>query len=253
MNINYRSNKKDSLASDNVSISEITINYGSKELIKNSPLNMSKNNRYGFIGKNGCGKTTLLKALKDRKLPIHENWLILYVEQEIEDTDLNPVQFILNSNLRLLKIKEKFKVIEAKMEKDILSDEDMEEYELLQNKLNSFEESKQEPIIKKILSGLGFTEKDMLKECNKFSGGWKMRISLAKSLYMNPDILLLDEPTNHLDLEAVIWLGSYLRNWKNIAVIVSHNVGFLNEVCTNIWNIEDKKIVTYKEIITLLK
>ena len=76
--------------------------------------------------------------------------------------------------------------------------------------LNSFEETKQEPIIKKILHGLGFSDEDMMKQCNKFSGGWKMRISLAKSLYMNPDILLLDEPTNHLDLEAVIWLGSYL-------------------------------------------
>ena len=246
MNINYRSNKKNIISTDNVSISEITISIGKKELFQNSALNMSKHNRYGLIGKNGCGKTTLLKVLKNRKLPIHENWLILYVEQEIEDTKLNPVQFILNSNLRLITVKKKFKDIEEKMEKDILTDQDMEEYELLQNKLNSFEETKQEPIIKKILNGLGFSKEDMERECSKFSGGWKMRISLAKSLYMNPDILLLDEPTNHLDLEAVIWLGSYLRNWKNIALIVSHNVGFLNEVCTNIWNIEDKKIVNYK-------
>ena len=135
MNINYRSNKKDVISTDNVSINEISISIGTKELFKNSPLNMSKHNRYGLIGKNGCGKTTLLKSLKDRKLPVHENWLILYVEQEIEDTELNPVQFILNSNLRLLDVKNKIKVIEGKMEKDILTDEDMEEYELLQEKL----------------------------------------------------------------------------------------------------------------------
>ena len=85
----------------------------------------------------------------------------------------------------------------------------------------------------------------MNQSTNIFSGGWQMRISLARSLYLEPDLLLLDEPTNHLDLEAVIWLGKYLQSWKSIAIIISHNIGFLNDCCTHILNIENKKIESY--------
>ena len=100
--------------------------------------------------------------------------------------------------------------------------------------------------IKKLLKGLGFSEDDMKKKVTDFSGGWRMRISLARALYIKPEILLLDEPTNHLDLLAVIWLSDYLSNYDKIALIVSHNVGFLNNVCSHILNIENKMITTYK-------
>ena len=101
--------------------------------------------------------------------------------------------------------------------------------------------------VKSILNGLGFDQKMMEKSFNQFSGGWKMRISLAKCLYLDPDVLLMDEPTNHLDLEAVLWLGDYLEknNKGKIILIVSHNIGFLNKVCTNILNIENFKLVNY--------
>ena len=86
----------------------------------------------------------------------------------------------------------------------------------------------------------------MEKSCLLFSGGWRMRISLARALYLEPDLLLLDEPTNHLDLEAIIWLSNYMETWKGVAIIVSHNIGFLNDVCSHILNIEHHKLVTYK-------
>jgi ATP-binding cassette subfamily F protein 1 len=102
-------------------------------------------------------------------------------------------------------------------------------------------------VIATILSGLGFTESDLAKPSNLFSGGWQMRISLARSLYLEPDLLLLDEPTNHLDLEAIIWLGNYLNEWTHTVIVVSHNIGFLNEICDYILNIEDsKQLIQYK-------
>jgi ATPase subunit of ABC transporter with duplicated ATPase domains len=249
MNISYRSNKKNKISSDNISLEGITISIDNKILLNDSVLNISKNNIIGLIGKNGCGKTTILKTIAgkfDKKLPINNSWFIWYVEQEIEDTEINPIQFILKSNVRLTKIVDKVKNLEVKMENDDISNEEMEEYDNLQNKLNEFELNKQEPKIRKILNGLGFSDIEMTQPCNTFSGGWRMRISLATALYMKPDILLLDEPTNHLDLPAVIWLGNYLSDWENTAIVVSHNVGFLNDICTHIWNIENNKIVTYK-------
>ena len=231
---------------NNISISNFTIKANDKPLFLDSSLVLVKPSINGLIGKNGCGKTTLLKKLADREFPIDKKIMILYVEQEIEETDENPIQYIFKSNRRLNEINNRVIELESKMSDDIFSDEMMEEYQDLQNELNQYEIQKQEPMIKRILYGLGFSDPELYQSCKLFSGGWRMRIALAKALYMQPDILLLDEPTNHLDLEAVIWLSDYLDNWKNIALVVSHNVGFLNRVCTNMMNIEDFKIVNYR-------
>jgi ATP-binding cassette subfamily F protein 1 len=98
-----------------------------------------------------------------------------------------------------------------------------------------------------ILLGLQFTENDIYnKQIHLFSGGWRMRLSLTRALYLEPDLLLLDEPTNHLDLEAIIWLSDYLSSWKKIAIIVSHNIGFINSVCDYILNVENNNLISYK-------
>jgi ATP-binding cassette subfamily F protein 3 len=97
-----------------------------------------------------------------------------------------------------------------------------------------------------ILNGLGFTNSDLNKKTRQFSGGWRMRISLAKALYAKPDILLLDEPTNHLDMEAVMWLEDYLCEWPYTIVIVSHARSFINNVATDIINFVDGKFIYYK-------
>ena len=99
---------------------------------------------------------------------------------------------------------------------------------------------------RKILAGLGFDDEMQGRETKKFSGGWRMRISLARALFMKPTLLLLDEPTNHLDLNAVIWLEDYLQKWKNTLLVVSHDAGFLEAVCTEIVHLDDQKLKYYK-------
>ena len=244
--MNLTQQKLKNIPIDSVLANNFTLKAGSKLLFEESNLKITQGQKYGLIGKNGCGKSSLLRQIADRKFKIHPNILILYVEQEIEDTDESPVKIILKSNRRMNEISKRIAEIELLLESDDANEEIFEEYENLQQEIKSFEPEKQKPKIKKILKGLGFSDKKMELPCNNFSGGWKMRISLAKALYIEPDLLLLDEPTNHLDLEAVIWLSEYLENLKSMALIVSHNVGFLNKVCNNILNIENFKLVNYR-------
>ena len=105
---------------------------------------------------------------------------------------------------------------------------------------------KAEPRVRRILAGLGFTPAMQEQPTTSFSGGWRMRISLARALFMQPDLLLLDEPTNHLDLNAVIWLDNYLQSWKKTLLVVSHDQEFLSSVCQFIIHLENKKLAYYK-------
>ena len=232
---------------NSISINKFNLTVGTKILYQDSPLKLSKG-IYGLIGPNGCGKSTLLKHISTKQLPVHEKMLVLYVEQEIEASDSKtPVQVIFEANQKLIKLKKREAEIENMLENNLDGNEHIiEEYDELQQQLDSLSIDKQEPKIRQILAGLGFTVAEMDYPISKFSGGWRMRISLGRALYMEPDIMLLDEPTNHLDLLAVIWLSEYLSQWNKIVLLVSHNVGFLNNVCNNILNIEDKKIVAYK-------
>ena len=97
----------------------------------------------------------------------------------------------------------------------------------------------------KILCGLGFTPDKQKKKTKEFSGGWRMRIALARALFIQPTLLLLDEPTNHLDMEAVVWLEDYLSKWKKILFFVSHSQDFMNTVCTHVIHLHKKQLVYY--------
>jgi ATP-binding cassette subfamily F protein 1 len=230
---------------NSLSLKNFDLSINDKSLFQNSSLVLSYGQIYGLIGKNGYGKTSLIKQLpiicNDNKIKI------LYVEQEFFFDSRNPVEYIFDSNIKLKKYENQVKILNEENDKN-------EEYnEELFIKLQEAEEQliyynpdKEISIIKKILYGLSFTQDMMNQSSNIFSGGWQMRISLARALYLEPDLLLLDEPTNHLDLEAIIWLSKYLESWKNIAIVISHNIGFLNNCCDYILNIENKKIESYK-------
>lgn len=230
---------------NSLSLINFDLSINDKSLFANSSLVLSYGLVYGLIGKNGYGKTSLIKQLplicNDDKLKI------LYVEQELAFDNRNPVEFIFDSNIKLKNYENEVKILNEENNKTEEYDEELFlKLQKAEENLSSYNPEKELSIIKKILYGLQFNDIMMNQSTNIFSGGWQMRISLARALYLEPDLLLLDEPTNHLDLEAIIWLSEYLQSWKKIAVIISHNIGFLNNCCSNILNIENKKIESYR-------
>jgi len=231
---------------NSLSLCNFNLSINSKTLFEESNLTLSYGQLYGLIGKNGYGKTSLLNQFKN--ICSEDKLRILYVEQELILDTRTPVQYIIDSNIKLKYYQDQVNNINIELEND-----NVEYNEELINKLteaeimlSSYNPDKEIALIKKILFGLGFDKYMLEQETKLFSGGWQMRISLARALYLEPDLLLLDEPTNHLDLEGIIWLSNYLSSWKKIAIIVSHNIGFLNNTCTYILNIEHKKIESYK-------
>ena len=112
--------------------------------------------------------------------------------------------------------------------------------------LNQINAASSESKARRILFGLGFDAEMQIRPTKYFSGGWRMRISLARALFIEPTLLMLDEPTNHLDLNAVIWLDDYLQKWKKTLLVVSHDQDFLNSVCQEIIHLDDRKLIVYK-------
>ena len=246
---------KSNNTSNMIQVDKFSVSIGLKKLYDDSKLVLAPGNMYGLVGKNGCGKTILLKMIKNNIIPVNKNILTLYVEQEIEETDKTPVEILIESNGYFYTYQKKLDELENLMSQQEFiemenSDTIFEEYQNLEEIMRSIQPQAEEAKIRKILKGLGFSEDMMEQSSAIFSGGWKMRISLARALYIEPDLLLLDEPTNHLDLEAVVWLGNYLEtkfiSKNKIGVLVSHNIGFINQICSNILNIEAGKIITYK-------
>jgi ATP-binding cassette subfamily F protein 1 len=224
---------------NSISLKNFDLSINNQSLFENASLILSYGQVYGLIGKNGYGKTSLVKQLST--ICNDEKIKILYVEQELTLDNRNPVEFVFNSNTKLKRYEDEIKILTENYNEDLFF-----KLQKAEENLASYNPDKELSIIKKILSGLSFTESMMLQSTNIFSGGWQMRISLARALYLEPDLLLLDEPTNHLDLEAIIWLSNYLQSWKKIAIIISHNIGFINDGCNYILNIENKKIESYK-------
>ena len=239
-NFNY---EKKTITLDSISVRNFSLSVGGKDLFEDTDLQLGYGQRYGFIGKNGSGKTSLIKQIPSL---CNDNILVLYIEQELildESRIDTPLEYVLGSNDKLNLMEQNVEKLRIMFDNDEIDHDKLAEAE---SELLSYNTDMEKVKVIKILNGLGFDDKMINQSVNIFSGGWRMRISLARALYLEPDILLLDEPTNHLDLEAIIWFETYIKSWKKILIVVSHNIGFLNEVCTHIINIENKKLCTYK-------
>ena len=239
-NFNY---EKKTITLDSISIRNLSLSVGGKDLFEDTDLQLGYGQRYGFIGKNGSGKTSLIKQIPSL---CNDNILVLYIEQELildESRLETPLEYVLGSNDKLNLMEQNVEKLRIMFDNDEIDHDKLAEAE---SELSSYNTDMERVKVIQILNGLGFDNTMINQPVNIFSGGWRMRISLARSLYLEPDILLLDEPTNHLDLEAIIWFETYIKSWKKILIVVSHNIGFLNEVCTHIINIENKKLCTYK-------
>lgn len=225
--------------SRDIHIESLSVTFHGHELVADSTLELNYGRRYGLLGLNGCGKSTLLTAIGLREVPIPEHMDIYHLTREIDATDMTALQAVMNvDSERLLLEKEAEKLSQQ-------DDGGGEPLERIYERLEAMDSATAEMRAAQILHGLGFTKKMQNKKTRDFSGGWRMRIALARALFMNPTILLLDEPTNHLDLEACVWLEETLKKFERILVVVSHSQDFLNGVCTNIIHMQNKQLKFY--------
>ncbi|KMZ72065.1 ATP-binding cassette [Zostera marina] len=225
--------------SRDIHIESLSVTFHGHDLIVDSDLELNYGRRYGLLGLNGCGKSTLMTALGKRELPIPEHMDIFHLTREIEASDMTALEAVVNCDEEKLKLEK---------EAEMLAAEDGgggDALDMIYERLEALDASTAEKRAAEILNGLGFNKQMQGKMTRDFSGGWRMRIALARALFMNPTILLLDEPTNHLDLEACVWLEELLKNFERILVVVSHSQDFLNGVCTNIIHMQSKKIKIY--------
>lgn len=230
-------------ASD-IKLERFSISAHGKELFVNADLLIVAGRRYGLVGPNGKGKTTLLKHIANRALSIPPNIDVLLCEQEVIADDTPAVQAVLKADTKRLKLLEEEKQLQALLEKG--EDSVGERLEKVYEELRIIGAAAAEAKARRILAGLSFTTEMQNRPTKKFSGGWRMRVSLARALFMEPTLLMLDEPTNHLDLNAVIWLNNYLQGWKKTLLIVSHDQSFLDDVCTDIIHLDYQKLFYYR-------
>lgn len=237
--------------SKDIHIEGLDLAFGGMTLLEGATLHIPYGRRFGVIGRNGCGKTTLMRAIARNELPIPDDMDIVYVEQEISGSEKTPLQVVMESDEeRQSLLEEEQQLLESMNETERegreVESKMAERLAQIYEKLGEVDADKAEARAAGILDGLGFTEFTMKhKTVNEFSGGWRMRISLACALFLEPKLLLLDEPSNHLDAMTVIWLGDYLARWPHTIACVSHDRAFLNEICTDIIHVKDHKLHPY--------
>lgn len=235
-----------------------------RRILSDASLTLAHQRRYGLVGQNGIGKSTLLRALSRRELNIPKHITILHVEQELRGDDTPALQAVLDADVwRKSLLQEEQKITERIEEIEELRkhfDEDSNEVMKLDNergdldkhlqeineKLYEMESDKAESRAASILFGLGFSKESQSNPTNSFSGGWRMRLSLARALFCEPDLLLLDEPSNMLDVPSITYLAKYLQGYQGTVLVVSHDRAFLNEVATDIIHQHSERLDYYR-------
>ena len=201
--------------------------------------------RVGVIGANGSGKTSLFALLlgeleaDDGELGIDPNDVFAHVAQESPNSSSPAVDYVIDGDIELRKTEAAIEKGEASATRN-----DKKLHELYE-KMEAIDGFTAESRAAKLINGLGFSTDDLRKPVREFSGGWRMRLNLARALMCRSDILLLDEPTNHLDLPAILWLERWLKRYEGILLVISHDRDFLDEVCTRIGHIENNEMNFY--------
>ncbi|RNA26016.1 ATP-binding cassette sub-family F member 3 [Brachionus plicatilis] len=231
-----------------ICIENFDIAFGNRSLVTGANLTLAFGRRYCLIGRNGIGKTTLLKMISSRQLKIPAHIQILHVEQEVHGDDTLAIDSVLECDEKRRTLLQKEKEITEKLHsEESKNDADLnKELEKIFQELEAIEADKAVSRAAKILCGLGFSPDEQKKATREFSGGWRMRLALARALFARPDLLLLDEPTNMLDLKAIIWLENYLQTWHGTLLIVSHDRSFLNEVAQEILYLHNQIIESFR-------
>ena len=229
-------------SSADTKIEKFSVTVAGQCLLDDATLELNVGTRYGFIGQNGSGKTNVLNAIALREIPVPDHVDLYHLHAEAEPTDRTAVEAVVDHVTDEIKRLEQAQdlIIETSGVED-------ERLEVINDRLAELDPDTFEFEARKILSGLGFSNKTvpMERQTKDMSGGWRMRVSLAKALFAAPTLLLLDEPTNHLDLEACVWLEEHLSHYKKCLLVVSHSQDFLNMVCNKIVWLHDFDLKYY--------
>lgn len=241
-----------------LTVNNIAIDFGGNPLFENITFQIKQTDRIGLTGKNGAGKSTILKIIKGLVKPhkgaidIPQNFTIGYLPQDINShSNKTVLEETKTALIELDKLENEIAKLTEKISDttDFESDNYMNDLNRLAEMQNRFEllgAGKREENIERILKGLGFESEDLEKQLDTFSGGWQMRVELAKILLQAPDLILLDEPTNHLDIESIIWLESFLKNYQGGVIAISHDKAFLDNVTNRTIEIVLGNIRDYK-------
>lgn len=226
--------------SRDIKIDGFSMGLNGVELIQDCSIELTIGRRYGLIGQNGSGKTNFLQCLASREVPIPDHMDLYHLQNEAEPSDRTALEAVVDH------IKDEMARLHAQEEHilETVGPED-ERLEAIYERLDELDPTTFESRAAALLHGLGFSQTMMAKMTKDMSGGWRMRVALARALFAAPTLLLLDEPTNHLDLEACVWLEEYLKTYNKCLVLVSHSQDFLNGVCTHIIWLTQNKLTYY--------
>jgi len=223
-----------------LSLANISLRRGRKVLISNASLQVHAGQRMGLIGANGSGKSSLFAMLlgelepDDGELGLQSNDEIAHVAQESPHGSGSAIDYVMDGDTELREVQAALAACEAS--------NDAAGLHVLYERIEAIDGFSAEARAARLLHGLGFADGELQQSVSQFSGGWRMRLNLARALMCRSDILLLDEPTNHLDLPAILWLERWLKRYDGILLVISHDRDFLDAVCTRIAQIENEEI-----------
>ena len=221
----------------------ISLKRGQTELLDNAVATITPKQKVGLVGKNGCGKSSLLALLKKELQPeggdvtYPSNWAVSWVNQETPALDVSAIDYVIQGDREYCRLQQELAWANEQNDGNAIA--------RIHDRLDAINAWTIRSRAETLLHGLGFTQVETNHAVKSFSGGWRMRLNLAQALLCPSDLLLLDEPTNHLDLEAVIWLERWLVNYQGTLVLISHDRDFLDPIVNKILHIEHQKLNEY--------
>ena len=235
-----------------IQLIDISVNFGTQTVFDRCSLSIPPGRHFGLVGQNGSGKSTLLKMIAGLNEPnegqvvVPKDMKVAYLPQEItyKVSDQVLLDEVLTVFDHIFKLENEMRELEIRIAEEATPDV-LQAYDQLQERFHRENGYAVEARAKEILTGLGFKESDFDRKISEFSGGWHMRIALAKILLEEPDCLMLDEPTNHLDMETLVWLENLLSAYKGTLIMVSHDRYFLDKLIDSVIEVENGNIITY--------